>query len=156
MDLLIRSENVLYINDLNDRDSVLNYISDEMIGRGFVKSSFKEAIINRENMYPTALPFEDFAVAIPHTDAIHVNQNQIMIAILNEGVNFTVMGSENESAQVKIVFMLAVNNYENYLTFLKNFITVFQEKGVLKELYNKKNEIDFALEFNNLFENIEG
>ena len=155
MDLNLNEENVLYLDGNSNRDEVLLKIATAMVKDGYVKDSYPEAIVKREIAFPTALPFEDFGVAIPHTDADHVNVNQIMVGVLKEGVNFTVMGSDSDTVEVKMIFMLAVNDYENYLTFLQKFITVFQEKGVLDQLYNSASPYELVSQFKSLLNKVE-
>ena len=49
---------------------------DQMVGKlerlGYVKDTFRAAIAAREQKFPTALPTQPEAIAIPHLSLIHI------------------------------------------------------------------------------------
>ena len=63
-----------------------------------------------------------FGVAIPHTDAMYVLRETEGIMTLKEPVRFTQMGSDDTPVDVKVVFMLAI---ENPQTHIKKITTDF-------------------------------
>ena len=56
------------IKNISSKEEALTYLSDKLIEKGIVKESYKEAILNREKVFPTGLQFEKYGIAIPHTD----------------------------------------------------------------------------------------
>src|SRR5699024_3463589 len=122
-----------------DRNDVLSILATELYDRGYVKDTYKDAIIQREKNNPTGLPTMGVKVALPHTDTIHVNEPAIALGILEEPVIFEDMGS-GEELEVEIVFMLAVKNPSAQVKVLKKLIDLFQDSEFLISLKNSENK----------------
>ena len=79
---------------------------------------------------------EGLAIALPHTSVDHVNKAAISIATLKNPVKFEVMGGEvGENCEVKLVFMLAVDDPNAHLEKLQKIVQIFQDSNFLKDLY---------------------
>lgn len=63
-------------------------MSQQLTQQGYVTEGFTDAIIAREAVFPTGLQFEDYGVAIPHTDSDYVRETKIAIMTLKEPVPF--------------------------------------------------------------------
>ncbi|AOT72632.1 PTS sugar transporter subunit IIA [Geosporobacter ferrireducens] len=119
---------------------VLRQMATLLYQAGYVEDSFIDAIIQREDIFPTGLPIESYGVAIPHTDPHHVNKPMIAVATLEKPVNFSVMGNPEEKTEVGIVFMLAMKNSSSQLQLLSNLMNVIQDTMLLKKIYKTRNE----------------
>ena len=117
--------------EADDAEAVLSQLADLLHSRGFVKESFRAAVLEREKQHPTGLPSEGVYVAIPHADPVHVNQSAIAVATLKKPVSFAMMGNPEVSIDVKIVVMLAIHNPAEHLQLLRNFMKLFQDKDLL-------------------------
>ena len=84
------NEEVFEINvaNIKTKEEALSYLADKLTSKGIVKESYKQAIIDREHVFPTGLQFEAYGIAIPHTDVEHVNKEQIALMTLKEAVPF--------------------------------------------------------------------
>lgn len=131
----------LVLVDVEEADdvAVLARLSNLLYERGYVKETYRQAIQNREKQYPTGLPTETVGVAIPHTDAEHVNEEAIAIGILKKPVAFRLMGNMDEKIPVSLVFMLALKEPKMQLDMLQRLIALFQEKELLVGLQSVKN-----------------
>lgn len=131
----------------------LKQLSALMIKEGVAKESFTSAILEREKIFPTGLPMEDIGVAIPHTDAEHVIKQSISIGILQEPVEFRVMGGdEGEFVKVKIIFMLAIKNPQKQVEFLQALVDLIQKEGAIEKLVNLHSNSEIVETFNSLIE----
>ncbi len=136
----IFKEDLIFMNIKGkDRNDVLSILATELYDRGYVKDTYKDAIIQREKNNPTGLPTMGVKVALPHTDTIHVNEPAIALGILEEPVIFEDMGS-GEKLEVEIVFMLAVKNPSAQVKVLKKLIDLFQDSEFLISLKNSENK----------------
>ena len=99
-----------------------------------VSSSFVQAIKRREDEFPTGLMLENIGVAIPHTDVEHVVEQSMAIGILEEPVDFTIMGTENDLVKVKVIFMLALKEPHTQLEFLQTLVQIFQDDSKILKL----------------------
>ncbi len=131
-----------------DKD-VLRATAAELFAEGYVKESYSDAIIEREEKYPTGLPTGEICVAIPHTDPEHVNDAAICLSILEKPVTFNVMGAEGETTEASMLFMLAVKRKEDQMDTLMKLINVCQDQEMLKQLIacdvDKINEVMTSL-----------
>lgn len=113
---------------------VFRILGGKLIKEGFCKDSYVQALIDREKEFPTGINMGEIGIAIPHTDRGHVNKGAVAIGILKEPVQFYQMGFTDVEVNVKIVFMLAVDDPEAHLPFLQRILQVLQDQSVLEKL----------------------
>lgn len=115
-------------------EDVLDQVGGALIKEGYCKDTYKEALKIREAEYPTGLDIDGIGVAIPHTDVSHVEKQGIAIAVLKNPVTFVQMGTEDETAEIKLVFMLAVKEPKTQIDRLQAILSIIQDKETLKKL----------------------
>lgn len=122
------------------RSEALGLLADRALRFGYVRPSFKEAVIEREEKYPTALPVEnektDIAVAIPHASPDHVLRPSVGVATLKNPVKFVVMGSEGDEIDVRMILMLFVPDGKKQIDVLKKIMAVIQNQKLLRRVYD--------------------
>lgn len=130
----------LIITDLkaNDYTDVMKKLGSVMIQEGYAKDSYIDALIEREQEYPTGLDIDGVGVAIPHTAVNHVKKQGIAIAVLEKPVTFFQMGTDDETVKVQVIFMLAVINANEHLDQLQTILKIIQDKNVLSDLMKTK------------------
>ncbi|MCT4566529.1 MAG: PTS sugar transporter subunit IIA [Maledivibacter sp.] len=127
MNINIKAENV---------DEALDSLSSLLQKEGYVKTSYINAIKEREKMFATGLPSEGVGVAIPHASIEHVNSPIIAVGILDKPVSFRMMGNHDEIIQVEIMFMLALNEHHAQIEMLQSLISLIQDKDLLLRIKN--------------------
>ena len=132
---LIHEELIQIGLKVQNKVEIISLLSDRLFKFGYVSDSFCEAVLSREKIFPTGLPFP-IGVAIPHTDAIHVNKSAIAFGVLIDPVRFGEMGSENKEVDVKIVCVLAIEKPELIISVLRTLIKNFQNISFLNEILN--------------------
>lgn len=133
-------KNALIFFDLkeNKAEDVLKTMGNAMILEGCAKPTYVRALIERERKFPTGLDIQGIGIAIPHTDACHVKQEGIALAVLKDPVAFYQMGEESTQVQVRLIFMLAVWKPNAHLKRLQNILDIIQDVTVLEQLLNAK------------------
>ena len=116
----------------------MEQLGETLIKEGYAKESYIQALITREQEFPTGLDVDGVGVAIPHTDVSHVIKPGIAIAVLEKPIDFIQMGSDDGHVQVEIIFMLAVVNPSEHLGQLQKILAVIQDTAVLNKLLNVK------------------
>ena len=106
----------------SDDKEVLGKMAEAMFQEGYVTEGFHDAIIQREENFPTGLPTGEINVAIPHTDPEYVKKPAICLGVLDQPVEFCVMGMEGEKTRVSLLFMLAIKKKEDQLGLLQKLI----------------------------------
>ena len=131
---ILEKENVFIDLSANNWQQTLKMISNKLINNGIVKTSFKKAIINREEKFATGLQGTKFGVAIPHTDPEHVIKESLSVAILKKPINFIHMGTQDQKVSVQVIFTLALKTSDNQLAMLQKLMELIQNDIVLEEL----------------------
>ncbi|MDD4371487.1 MAG: PTS sugar transporter subunit IIA [Anaerostipes sp.] len=115
----------------NSDQEVLGQMATALFKEGYVTEDYEEAIKKREREFPTGLPTGEICVAIPHTDPEYVNNPAVCLGILEKPVQFHVMGMEDETVDVEILFMLAIKQKEEQLGLLQKLIATCQDQEML-------------------------
>lgn len=123
-------------------EDVMDQVGEAFIKEGYCKDTYKDALKVREEEYPTGLDIDGLGVAIPHTDISHVNKQATAIAVLKNPVTFVQMGSDDETTDVRLVFMLAVKDPSTQIDKLQAIIEIIQDREVLNKLLQVKNKAE--------------
>lgn len=149
--LYVGEDIVLLDVEAGSDQEALDILARKLHSAGIVKESYIEAVKAREIEYCTGLQFEEMGIAIPHTDAEHVNKGAIGIAILKNPVAFKSMGMPDIPVDVEIVFMMAIKEPEKQLEFLQKLMKMFQTEGRLKSLKACTRQEEVASKFESFF-----
>lgn len=126
--------------DAENADEVLRNISGKLLYAGYVRGTFTDAILARERDIPTGLPLSGkYNAAIPHTDVQHVVKSGIGLATLIRPVVFRNMVSPEETVDVQLVFVLALDQPKSQIEMLQEIAKVLQEPDVVNALIHAKN-----------------
>jgi len=135
-EVLLHEDLILLNYEAESKEELLENLSKILKEKGYVKDSFSEGVLQREIIYPTGLNTAGVKVAIPHTDAIHVEKPAILVALLNKPVSFKEMGSGVKDVEAKLIFMLAIKNPSRQVQTLGKLMSIFSEKDKLLSIYN--------------------
>jgi PTS system galactitol-specific IIA component len=125
-------ENLIILGlDASKNEDVLAQMAQTLHQQGYVKESYKDAVISRERVFATGLPTESYGVAIPHTDIVHVTEPAICVARLKNPVNFVIMGEEEATVPVNLVFMLAMKEQHAQLDLLQKLMAILQDQEAM-------------------------
>ncbi|SCB90190.1 PTS sugar transporter subunit IIA [Weissella bombi] len=128
------SDKVILLDEPADSDQeALGIMAEHLLKSGAVKESYKPALLQREVDFPTGLATENIGIAMPHTDAEHVNYDQIAFMRLREPVSFLQMG-DGVKIQVKFIFMLALKEAHSQLDMLQTLVTLIQDENKIQQL----------------------
>ena len=140
---LVNEELIFLDYEASDKEDLISKMSTYAKEKGYVKETFLEAILKRESVFPTGLKGENLTIAIPHTDAIHVEKPGIFFVRLKDTVKFKEMGLGVDDVDVKLVFMLLIKNPKEQVNMLSNLMGIFAQEDKIQILTNSKdnNEI---------------
>jgi PTS system galactitol-specific IIA component len=132
---ILENVQVLKLNK-KKREEVLENLSNAAINAGYAKPGYYEAILKREEEYPTGLHTPEIEVAIPHADAEWANTPSLTIGLLEHPVTFRPMGGEGGDVAAEIVFMLTINQPKQQINFLRAFSKLMAEPQLLIDFKN--------------------
>jgi PTS system galactitol-specific IIA component len=140
---LLGSEHILVNVDALDAKEAIHKMTVALIATGHVAPGFAEDVWKREQTFPTGLPTQPLAVAIPHADPDHVNRSAVCIGVLNSPVRFAQMGTDGSTfLDVHLVFMLAIKEREKQVEMIQQLMTVIQNVSLLDGLSKAKDSAD--------------
>jgi PTS system galactitol-specific IIA component len=135
MDEIYIDDNLVEINlKLNSKEEVIKKLSERMLKEEIVKESYLDAVLKREEEFPTALSTENVSFAIPHTDPEHVNRAAVAGALLKDKVNFISMEDYDKEIGVEIVFLLAITDPSKQVKVLQKLMGIMQKEEIVKEI----------------------
>ncbi len=149
---LVREDLILVDLAATTREEALGKMAGILVERGYCKPSFVQAILDREAAHPSGLPMAGLKIAIPHTDATHVERSALLFARLSMPVEFRSMGSPDEKLSVAMISMFALKEKKLIGDLLETLLTVYQHDEVLEALYHAP---DRGAMFRILKENVE-
>ncbi|MCO7125352.1 PTS sugar transporter subunit IIA [Sporolactobacillus shoreicorticis] len=126
--------------DCKDKSEALSFLADKLYVEGFVNEKYKEAILTREQNYPTGLPGSEWNIAIPHADFHLVNRTTIAAAILKQPVLFHSMDNIKKDIPVQIILMLAIKEPHGQIQMLQNVIQFIRNHELLKKIVDEYTE----------------
>lgn len=120
----------------DSKEEVVRDLAALLEQHGYVKDSYAQAVLDREEKFPTGLPTMDVHVAIPHTDVEHCLKPGIAVGLLAKPVEFTEMATLDRFVQAEIVFLLSITVPEDQVKWLARLVDLFQTPGFLTQLKN--------------------
>lgn len=116
-------------------EEAIGCTSEALLEKGYVKDSFYEGCVEREKKFPTGLPTR-IPVAIPHTDAEHVNEPAICLLRLKKPVAFYSMDDGDQTVDAEFVFNMALEKSEDQLDMIQTIISTVQDSEFLGKARN--------------------
>lgn len=117
-----------------DTGHFFNVMSATLRQQGYVSSGFLAAIRARETAYPTALPVEPNAIALPHTDIEYILKPFILMARLKHPIHWQEMGNDGHTLNVKFVFLLGFTDKDSHIDLLQTLIEHINNKMFIEKL----------------------
>lgn len=136
-------ESLIFLNsDETCRKEILKKMGDALTGEGYAQTTYVQALLQREQSFPTGLDIQGIGVAIPHTDPRHVKKEGVALAVLKEPVMFRHMEDEGIQVAVRLIFMLTVLDPEAHLKRLQCVLSIIQDTEVLRQLLTAQGKED--------------
>ncbi|SNS25635.1 PTS system IIA component, Gat family [Anaerovirgula multivorans] len=129
---------VLILNDLTTKEEVIEKMSDYLLDKGYINEKYCKATLERENIFPTGLSTKPVGTAIPHSDAENVVKPAVLLAILNNTVEFSDMGNKENKISVGIVFLMALKGENNQINYLRNIVEFCKHEENIMGIYGIK------------------
>ncbi len=127
----------IFVWDVNasNRYELLSSLAKKLQEMGYVKETYLNALVNREENYPTGLVVRnDFNVAIPHADVEHVNEEALVVVKTNRKVTFRKMDEPNVEIPVDVVFLLVIKEPKGYVKFLATLTELFTKEEFIETI----------------------
>lgn len=143
-DVVIDESLIIPNLEVNDRKEVIRLLGKKLVAKGYVSDEFIQSVLEREERFPTGLPTK-VPVALPHTDAKYCSHSALAVATLKKPVLFKEMDDPNKKLNVKMVFLLALNDRDSQTKWLQALIKLFQSKKFSEKVLLSKNRTEIYI-----------
>ncbi|MDN4593880.1 PTS sugar transporter subunit IIA [Polycladomyces subterraneus] len=127
-----------------DREDLLEKLSRYLCEKGFVKETFREAILERERKYPTGLRILPYHVAIPHTDPEHIKTPFIAMVRPKQSIEFVEMATHDQVVDARLVFVLGLKQSAEQVDLLQSLVDLFMKQQVMDQLL-KEHDVEIIM-----------
>lgn len=134
---VLNSLQVIRIEQALDRRELLQKLAEKAIENGWVKEGFAQALLEREEKYPTGIHAPGGGIAIPHADAEWTLVPGLLVAMLAHPVAFQPMGGQGGEVQASLVFLLLLSNPNDHVAFLSALADFISNEENLKQLHQE-------------------
>jgi galactitol PTS system EIIA component len=136
---LLKIEHILVGVEAEDAQDVIHTLTAALVTSGHVKPEFGKDVWKREQTFPTGLPTQPLAVAIPHADPDNVNQSAVCIGVMGSPVRFAQMGTDGSILlDARLIFLLAIKEREKQVEMIQQLVTLIQTGSLLEGLAGVK------------------
>lgn len=136
------NKKLIYENQgFNSQKELFEFMFYKLSKEGYVEKTYLNAIIEREENYPTGFQIGNIGIAIPHVDSKHVKKNGLFFTTLENNLKFE-DAEEDQMLDVSIIFGLIIKDHDDHINMLVKLTDLFQKDGFLQELKDKKNVED--------------
>ena len=106
------------------KEDALHQLYEVLLKNGKVKTSFYDAVLERERDYPTGLELEEYNAAIPHVVPAHVEHSAMGIAVLDTPVTFQRMDDDEATVDVNVIFNIALDVNGKQIDILQEIMAI--------------------------------
>lgn len=130
-ELLYDKDLTVIIDEPVDCEHVESVLAQVLLDRGLVRDTYAQAIADREKSYPTGLDAGGICLAMPHCDVEHVVSGAICVGVLKSPVAWGRMDAPEETCEVSLVVMLALNEAHAHLEMLQKVVGLIQDQDLM-------------------------
>ncbi|MGX7107398.1 PTS sugar transporter subunit IIA [Hutsoniella sourekii] len=142
------NDDLIFLNEtFNDSSELFDFVAGESTKLGLSKDTYAQALKDREIEFPTGLQLENYGVAIPHSDSVHINEEFIAVVTLKEPVEFKSMEDPDQSVETRLVFVLGLTKAEDQLSTLQTIIQLIQDESALEGILGAKTKEELLNKF---------
>ncbi|HLF74754.1 MAG TPA: PTS sugar transporter subunit IIA [Anaerolineales bacterium] len=136
---LLKPEHILIRVEAVNAQDAIRKLSAALVDSGHVTPEFADDVWKRELTFPTGLPTQPLAVAIPHADPDHVSRSAVCIGVLTAPLHFAQMGTNGATVlDVRLIFLLAIKEREKQVELIQQLISLIQNGSLLEGLAEAK------------------
>lgn len=130
----------LILSECKTQEELYRFLAKDLMKENLVKESFSEALLKREQIYPTGIVNQPYNIALPHVDAEHVNTNALILCRMENPILFRRMDNMDEKIPVKMVFLLLIESLELHMPAIVSLTDIWSNPNLMEELLNVKDK----------------
>ena len=133
-------KDLIWLNqNFKNWEELLTFCSEKLVDLKYVNNYFCETIIEREKKYPTGLELEGYSIGIPHCDPECVISPFVAVVTLENPISIGKIEDSSSTVDVKLFFMLGLNNSDAHFEVLKELTSLAQNKELIENITEMTN-----------------
>lgn len=137
-EIIFNESLIIKLEKSTTNKEALSEIADVLYDKGYVKEGYKDAILKREEEFPTGILTRGINVAIPHTDVKFVNKASIAVGISEKPLRFYAMDEPEEQIDVYLIIMLALKEPHGHIEMLQKVINLIKDQKSINQIISAK------------------
>ena len=133
---------VLLDADVNSAEDCIRLMAGLFEEHGYVKPGYGDAVVKREEEYPTGLPGKEMNLAIPHTNNLLVNRPAVGVIVPRRPVKFAMMGMKETLLPCELIMPLVVQDSKRQIQMLKKMMKIIQDGALLRRIKDSKDKAE--------------
>lgn len=129
--------------EVKNSDEFFTQITKKLVDKGLVTEDYAQGLIQREKKYPTGLPTQPYAVAIPHADPVYIKEQFIAVIRLKDSIKWCEMATDDVWHDVRLIFVLGFKHDEGHIEVLQTLVNNFQDPSLMEKLLASNCEEEF-------------
>lgn len=131
----VLDEDLIHIGvDVSTADQAIEYISDILYKKGYVKEGYAQRVIEREKQYPTGLIGKGIGIAIPHTTSDYAVKPAVCVLIPKQPIPFMMMGTTDEEIKAQVLMPMVVKDNKMQLSMLRKMMALLKDTERLEKI----------------------
>lgn len=119
-------------------EEALRALAGKLVELRKVKSSYPDAVVAREKIYPTGLEAKLVNAAVPHCSNDYTLSDAIAVAVLAHPVEFALMGLPEKPLPVQVLVMLAVVDPAKQVPTLVDVMELLDDEKTMSAIVSAK------------------
>lgn len=129
---------------LESREDVFSFLESELHPKGYINNDWKQAIMAREETYPTGLAFETVQIAIPHVGVEHIKKPYVAILKPSKAITFNHMAYASDPVDAEFIINLGITEPEKQVLLLQELMNIFGNKELVSIIREQGSVKGFA------------
>lgn len=131
---LLRPELMFAKFEASDRQELFNRLERVLSMQGYIKDTWYDAILEREERYPTGLDCGNIQVAIPHVDPHQIVKPYISVVKLAHPIVFEGMGGMPAVNAQLVVNLGLLGREDGQVRVLQALMQLFLNDAAMREI----------------------
>jgi len=123
-----------FIEEAQCHEELFRKMGQILYEQGYVKDGYFDAIMKREEKYPTGLVTEAFPICMPHVEAEYVKKNAVVIVKLEPPVAFQRMDDPTQQIMSELAFFIIIADKSSHTKAIASLARIFMSPETLRKI----------------------
>lgn len=116
----------------NNFEELTEHVSEILWKKNLIEDTYLDALMKREEEYPTGLITKFLNIGLPHTDSEHIKKPFVFIVRTNKPINVKQMG-DNQEMRVENFFFLGITKPTEQVELLQIIMNLFMDDNFVSD-----------------------